>query len=104
MRIGSSWEGRDLKVIQITAPGSSKLKPIIFLSAGAHGNDLATLPTAINVAYSLVNGYKSNPQVKKLLDAFEFHVMPAANPDGYHYARTVVSKFISPFYLNISNS
>lgn len=94
VQIGSSYEGRDLKIIQITAKNSrDALKPIIFLSAGLHGNDLAAVTTAIYMVYSLIDGYNSNPTILKLLNAFEFHIQPVSNPDGYHYARTVVSQF-----------
>lgn len=89
--IGSSFEGRDLKVIQITAHTSRAVKPIIWLSGDSLGRDIAVVSTAINVAFSLINDYKSNANIKKLLNAFEFHIIPVANPDGYEYSRTVVS-------------
>lgn len=94
MVIGRSYESRDLKVVQITANNDRVMKPIIFVGAGFHGNNFVSTSTAINIAHSLINEYDSKPHVKKLLDAFEFHILPVANPDGYEYARSVVSKWI----------
>lgn len=88
--IGSSYEGRPIKVIQISANDGRIYKPIIVLQTGLQGNAVATIPTAIYVAYSLINGYHSNAKIKRLLEAFEFHIFPIINPDGYTYARTVV--------------
>ena len=36
----------------------------------------------------------SDPLVIKLLNKYEFHIMPLANPDGYEYSHTTVSEFI----------
>jgi len=34
----------------------------------------------------LLDGYNSNPEVKKLVDMFDWYVLPVANPDGYVYS------------------
>lgn len=77
---------------------SGAIKPIIFIGAGGRGNDTTGPPTAVYVAYSLIDGAKKNPQIKKLLNAFEFNIVAVANPDGYHYARTVVSTPLLPIW------
>lgn len=84
--IGSSFEGRDLKLIRVTSNERGAIKPIIFLVAGMNGNDVESIPPVVYVAYSLIKSYQFDSSVKRLLDAFEFHILPVANPDGYHYS------------------
>jgi len=33
----------------------------------------------------------ADPLVIKLLNKYEFHIMPLANPDGYEYSHSTVS-------------
>lgn len=90
--IGQSWEGRDLKLIKISLNGGTAIRPAILVAGVSEASDLNTASAAIYAADMLVNGYNSDPNIKKVLNAFDVYIMPLLNPDGYHYARTVVSR------------
>lgn len=102
--IGKSSEGRPLKIIRIgSRKGSSSSrqvngrqgqstdvssvsnKPIFWIDAGIHAREWAAPPTALYIAYSLLSNYQKDQSVKYLLDTFDFHILPSANPDGYEY-------------------
>lgn len=89
--IGQSSEGRDLKIIKIGVSAGKALQPVIMINAASHGNDTGTPAVAVYIANQLITSYKTDPTIKKLLDTFEVRIVPVVNPDGYHYARTVVS-------------
>lgn len=87
--IGKSFEGRDLRMIKIGSKSStrqsSSSKPIMWIDAGIHAREWAAPPTALFIAYSLLNEYDKDPKVKQLVDNFEWHILPSANPDGYEF-------------------
>jgi len=33
----------------------------------------------------LIDGYPSDPQVKELVDKYDWYLLPVVNPDGYSY-------------------
>lgn len=102
--IGKSSEGRPLKIIKIGSPRGSSIgrqqfgrqqsvsqvdvtssKPIFWIDAGIHAREWAAPPTALFIAFSLLNDYRKDPNVRYLVDTFDFHILPSANPDGYEY-------------------
>lgn len=78
-----------MKVIRI-GQSSGKVKPIMMISAGGHGNDSTAPAVAIFVAYSFITGYGSDAKITKLINAFDVNIIPYANPDGYHRAHKKV--------------
>jgi len=49
----------------------------------------------------LLDGYNSDPEVKKLVDMFDWYVLPVANPDGYAYSwkSGQVPKYLVHIYI-----
>ena len=39
----------------------------------------------------LVDDYASDPEVKKLVDKYDWYLLPVANPDGFIYTSITVS-------------
>ncbi|RWS25052.1 carboxypeptidase B-like protein, partial [Leptotrombidium deliense] len=81
--IGQSFENRDMKIIKIR---SSADKPIIWIDAGIHAREWAAPITSLYIANELVSNYNTDPSIKKLVDSFEWQILPSANPDGYEYS------------------
>lgn len=88
--IGESWERRyygntrgfTLTVLQLTKRNTTGNKPKFFLMGAAHARELVTAETVIRFAEFLLAGYGAEPDITWLLDHFEIHLLPVANPDG----------------------
>lgn len=95
--IGRSFEGRDMKIIKIGAGGTTGVKntgkPILWIDAGIHAREWAAPPVALYIAYSLLSNYETDAETKRLVDTFEWHILPSANPDGYEFSHEGVSIF-----------
>lgn len=88
--IGDSWEkiksdgdkGYDLFVVTLTNKNVSGPKPRFFLMGAIHARELATSETALRFAEHLLSNYDRDPDITWLLDFYEVHILPMANPDG----------------------
>ncbi len=88
--IGDSWEktksggsgGHDLRVLQVTNRAIPGPKPVFFLMGAIHAREYVTAETAMRFAEQMVNGHGTDPDATWLLDNYELHVLPQANPDG----------------------
>ncbi len=94
--IGDSWEkvtaggdpGHDLNVLVVTNEAVPGPKPAFFLMAAIHAREYTTAELATRYAEYLVTNYGVDPDVTWLLDNFEVHILPQANPDGRVIAET----------------
>ncbi len=92
--IGPSWEkaisggsrGYDLLVLVLSNKSCPGPKPRFFLMAEHHARELTTAETATRFAEELVSRYGVDPDVTWLLDYYEAHILPMANPDGRKWA------------------
>ena len=80
--IGKSYEGRDMRVIEITKAGPGA--PIAWIEAGIHAREWIASATATFIINELVNNYEAN---KDIVDNLNIHILPMTNPDGYEYSR-----------------
>ena len=88
--VGDSWEkvtpggadGYDLNTLVITNHNISGPKPKFFMIAAIHAREYATAELATRFAEKLVNDYGVDPDITWLVDHYEFHLIPQANPDG----------------------
>jgi hypothetical protein len=87
--IGDSWEktedpaaGRDIFVANLTNKTIPGPKPKLFLLGAVHSREYATAETALRFAEHLLSRYGHDPDVTFMLDYYELHVVPVANPDG----------------------
>jgi len=92
--IGDSWDkvkpggptGYDLLVLVLSNKARPGPKPRFFLMAEHHARELTTAETATRFAEELVTRYGADPDVTWLLDYYEVHILPLANPDGRKWA------------------
>lgn len=92
--IGDSWEkvtpggpeGYDLLALILSNKSRPGPKPRLLVVAEYHAREYTTAETALRFAEELVAGYNSNPDITWLLDYYEVHIIPMANPDGRKWA------------------
>ena len=105
--IGESYEGRDMRVIQVrgelqthgnfsvTTPNCSQIAkagpgaPNVWVEAGIHAREWISPAVATWLISELVENYAQHPQ---FVDNINLHFLPVANPDGYEYSRSDVRK------------
>uniref|UniRef100_A0A0N5AUE8 Peptidase_M14 domain-containing protein n=1 Tax=Syphacia muris TaxID=451379 RepID=A0A0N5AUE8_9BILA len=84
--ITKTFEGRDLVGIKIGRARS--LKPAIFIDAGIHAREWIAPAVAVYVANQLITKYGRQENITKMVDKFDWYIVPVANPDGYEYSMT----------------
>lgn len=92
--IGDSWQkvtldtGYDLRVLVLTNRNLPDPKPKFFLMGAIHARELTTAELTARFAEYLLANYDIDPDITFLLDHFEIHLLPQANPDGHKQAET----------------
>lgn len=87
--VGQSLELRQIFAIRISAPGApAGSKPAIVITACQHAREWITVMSAAYLADQLVRNYDSDAGIRRLLDNFEFYIVPVLNPDGYAFSWT----------------
>ncbi|KAF6018427.1 hypothetical protein EB796_023283 [Bugula neritina] len=83
--IGSSYEGRDIKVIKLHGlTGKSGVR--VFIEGTQHAREWISPAAIIYMIQQMVKGYtEKDSWTVQLLDKYEFHFLPVMNPDGYEY-------------------
>jgi len=83
--IGTSHEGRDLKVIEIEKiEQGAPEKPTVLYICGVHAREWLPPMYCTHMAETLVQG-AGHP----LLNSVRFAIIPVMNPDGYEFSQTV---------------
>jgi len=80
--IGTSYEGRTMKMLKISTDGGASGKPGVFIDGGIHAREWIAPAT---VTYAL-NQLIESGSYQDILDAVDFYVLPSINPDGYVYS------------------
>lgn len=90
--IGTSLEGRDLTVIEISknVRKRSILVPMFKYVANMHGDETVGREMLVYLAEYLLRNYGRIPEVTQLVDKTDIFLMPSMNPDGFE--RSVVSR------------
>ena len=95
--IGTSVEGRELRVYTLTAPGHGAAadKPAMWIDGNIHGNEVQGGEVVVYTAWYLLENYGFNARATDLLDNRSFYLLPSINPDGrdrwFHEANTAHS-------------
>jgi carboxypeptidase A len=80
--IGTSYEGRPLKLLKISKKQGNRA---IFVEAHIHAREWVASATATWIINELLRS--DNQDVKELADNIDWYFLPNANPDGYEYTR-----------------
>ncbi len=87
--IGTSYEGRDLAVLKITAPSAAAApKPVIFVLTLIHAREWLSGATANWIAEALLEGHGTDARITSVLEHYELQFLLIGNPDGYEYSHT----------------
>jgi murein tripeptide amidase MpaA len=84
---GTSIENRSIYAVRVSVPDSPSnprtQRPVVIIHAGQHAREWIAPMTAMWTLDALVTGYSSDPRITRLMNSFEFIIVPVANPDGY---------------------
>jgi len=83
--VGKSDEGRDIWALTINNPktGAELDKPGVYVDGNIHGNEIQATEVCLYTASYLLTNYKSNQEIKEVLDRNAFYIIPSVNEDGY---------------------
>lgn len=86
--IGKSVQGRELYVLEIAQhPGEHRFGiPEFKYVANMHGNEVVGRELLLLFAKYLLENYKIDDRITKLIDTTRIHLLPSMNPDGYELA------------------
>jgi hypothetical protein len=84
---GKSYEGRELRGFKVTgATGFNAGKKIAILNCGLHAREWIPPSFCMYAIDQMAAAYGTDSEVTAILDKFELHTIPIANPDGYVFS------------------
>ncbi len=89
LTVGSSLFPRDIFAMRISAPNTPPgSKPAVILYGCQHAREWITVMSTTYIADQLVRNYNTDANIRRLLDQYEFYIVPIVNPDGYVHTWT----------------
>lgn len=81
-------QGRHLYAVKVSAnPGLEEDEPAVLFVAAHHGDEIASVLTALHGIDVLTEAYGTDADITRLLDTREVWIAPLWNPDGYESGR-----------------
>ncbi|HEV7745646.1 MAG TPA: M14 family zinc carboxypeptidase [Pyrinomonadaceae bacterium] len=87
-------KGSDLRVLKITNKNIPGPKPILWIDAGIHANELEPPELLMKFVSWLLDGYNIDPDARWLVDSREIHVLLIRNPDGREFVEQLPGLFV----------
>lgn len=89
--VGTSYEGRDISALRVGVHPTNNDEPTIprktvIVTGGSHAREWISTSSVNYLAWSLINSYGKDHTITRLLEAFDFVLVPTLNPDGYIYS------------------
>ena len=90
VKIGQSYEGRDLFALKITrdAAAESTTKPDVLVTGCHHAREWISVESPIYFANQLIGRYDSDSAVRQAVDRLQIWVVPIVNPDGFVFSQS----------------
>ncbi|XP_070577614.1 carboxypeptidase B-like [Ptychodera flava] len=85
--ITKSYEGRRIRGLKISTSSIIK-KPAGWFEAGIHAREWISPATLIYMTKYILEGYGKDDEITRMIDEFDWYIVPQLNPDGYEYSRT----------------
>ncbi|GFY59784.1 carboxypeptidase B, partial [Trichonephila inaurata madagascariensis] len=80
------WKSEGIDFYIIGASGYNK--PALWIDSGIHAREWVSPATSLYIIEQLVKGYDTDPEMRELVDTFDWYIFPVINVDGYKYTWT----------------
>jgi hypothetical protein len=88
--IGTSYEGRDIKCLEITDnPGVDEGEPGVLYMGLHHAREWPTVEICLNISDQLTSNYGSDSTITNLVNTRRIWIVTVVNPDGYYYSHDI---------------
>uniref|UniRef100_F7EVA7 Carboxypeptidase A6 n=1 Tax=Monodelphis domestica TaxID=13616 RepID=F7EVA7_MONDO len=85
--IGKSYEGRSLFILKL-GRRSRAYKRAVWIDCGIHAREWIGPAFCQWFVKEVLQTYRSDPAIRKMLNHLYFYIMPVFNVDGYHFSWT----------------
>ncbi|HMG36781.1 MAG TPA: M14 family metallopeptidase [Blastocatellia bacterium] len=89
VKIGTSYEGRDIFALKISrnASGDDPTKPEVLITGCHHAREWISVEPPVYFANQLLNNYSTDDSIRFLVDSLQIWIVPIVNPDGLTYSQ-----------------